>query len=129
MLRQDPIRDRIHAVEATVGATDLVFYLAPHGVTYAHWTRFFPGADGADRRALNPRLLDYPQLRPALPDELASRVQEALAGKRPLWLVGDLSNPPGSQRFQEFRDLLQAKFSFSVPAGAPKNVFLLTPKH
>ncbi|MEE9126871.1 MAG: hypothetical protein V3U11_06995 [Planctomycetota bacterium] len=129
MLRQDPIRDRIHAVQETVGPTDLVFYLAPHGITYSHWRRFFPGADGPDRRALNLSLLDYPSLRPALPDELGSRVQQAHAGTRRLWLVGHPWSPPGGHRFREFRDLLEKKFSFDVPEGAPDDVYLLTPKH
>ena len=119
-------------MEAVVGHQDLVFYLADDTVTHHQWKRFFPGADGPDPRAVNPRLLDnYPPESPpalGLSLDLRSRMQEALKGERFLWLVGDLETPPGSTHFQEFRDLLRKQFSMDTQEDAPKQVFLLTPK-
>ncbi|MHC4515304.1 MAG: hypothetical protein ACYTGO_05145 [Planctomycetota bacterium] len=130
-LRQDPIRDRIHAVTNAVDTQDLVIYLADDVVTWQHWRRFFPGATGPDRRALNLRLLDRQPAaqRSRLQNVLSSWVQEALAGRRPLWLAGDLSNPSGSKPFQNACELLRSQFRFRTPENAPQHLFRLVPRN
>lgn len=119
ILGQDLIRDRIRAVAAAVGGQDLVLYATTDTVVHHHWKRFFPGS------AVNLRMLDHD---PALLAVLQSRAQEALDGKRSLWLVSDLENESGGTDFQRFRDLLRERFAKRSTDGLPESVYRLTPR-